>query len=107
MRNEVPIEGRWISSEDLAERRRVVFLGARLRKKLFSGTPAVGEAVRIDGVKFMVIGAMDTKFSDSNYFTSDDESAFIPYTAAGVLGDAKYASVMLSEPVASGFEAPA
>src|SRR5271154_1921170 len=107
MRNEIPIDGTWISAEDVAERRRVVFLGARLRKKLFSGTPAVGETVRIDGVKFIVVGAMDTKFSDSNYFTSDDESAFIPYTAAGDLWDTKYASVMLFEPVAPGFEAPA
>jgi len=107
MRNEIPIEGRWISPEDIAERRRVVFLGSRLRKKLFSGTPAVGEPVRIDGVKFNVIGAMDTKFSDSNYFTSDDESAFIPYTAAGDLWDTKYSSVMIFEPVAPNFEAPA
>ena len=44
MRNEVPLEGRWISQEDIAERRRVAFLGAILRKKLFSGTPAIGEA---------------------------------------------------------------
>jgi putative ABC transport system permease protein len=107
MRNEIPIDGRWISSEDIAERRRVVFLGARLRKKLFSGEPAVGEPVRIEGVKFTVIGSMDTKFSDSNYFTSDDESAFIPYTAAGEMWDTKYSSVMIFEPVAPGFEAAA
>src|SRR5713226_6754128 len=107
MRNEIPMDGRWISPEDIAERRRVVFLGARLRKKLFSGTPAVGETVRIDGVKFTVIGAMDTKFSDSNYFTSDDESAFIPYTAAGELWDARHASVMIFEPIAPNFETPA
>ena len=37
MRNEAPSDGRWITPEDIAERRRVVFLGARLRKKLFSG----------------------------------------------------------------------
>src|SRR5260370_8602648 len=98
MRNEVPLEGRWISPEDIAERRRVVFLGAILRKKLFSGTPAIGETVRINGVRFIVIGSMDTKFSDSNYFNSDDESAFIPYTAAGDLWDARYPSVMLFEP---------
>jgi putative ABC transport system permease protein len=104
MRNEIPIDGRWISAEDIAERRRVAFLGARLRKKLFSGTPAVGEPVRIDGVKFTVIGSMDTKFSDSNYFTSDDESAFIPYTAASDMWDTKYSSVMIFEPVASEFE---
>ena len=107
MRNEVPLEGRWISPEDIAERRRVVFLGALLRKKLFSGTPAVGETVRISGVRFNVIGSMDTKFSDSNYFTSDDESAFIPYTAAADIWDARYASVMLFEPVAPNFEADA
>src|SRR4030081_721727 len=104
MRNEIPIEGRWIASEDIAERRRVSFLGARLRKKLFSGTPAVGETVRINGVRFMVVGSMDTKFSDSNYFTSDDESVFIPYTTAGDLWDARYASVMLFEPIAPNFE---
>jgi putative ABC transport system permease protein len=107
MRNEVPLEGRWISPEDIAERRRVVFLGALLKKKLFSGTPAVGETVRINGVRFSVIGVMDTKFSDSNYFSSDDDSAFVPYSAAGDLWDARYASVMLFEPVAPQFEARA
>src|SRR6266852_9679589 len=45
MRNEIPMEGRWISPEDIAERRRVAFLGAILRRKLFSGTPAIGETV--------------------------------------------------------------
>src|SRR5436190_2133731 len=43
MRNEIPMEGRWISPEDIAERRRVAFLGAILRRKLFSGTPAIGQ----------------------------------------------------------------
>ncbi len=104
MRNEVPFEGRWITPQDVAERRRVAFLGARLRKKLFSGQPAIGEVVRIDGVRFTVIGTMDTKFSDSNYFTSDDESVFIPYSAAGDLWDARYASVLLFEPIALQFE---
>jgi putative ABC transport system permease protein len=107
MRNEVPSEGRWISADDIAERRRVVFLGARLKKKLFSGTPAVGETVRVDGVRFTVIGTMDMKFSDSCYFNCDDESAFIPYPAAADIWDARYASVMVFEPVAPQFEAQA
>ena len=107
MRNEVPSAGRWITAEDVAERRRVVFLGARLKKKLFSGTPAVGETVRINGVRFTVIGTMDMKFSDSCYFNCDDESAFIPYSTAGDIWDARYASVMVMEPVAPQFEAQA
>jgi len=107
MRNEIPTEGRWISPEDIAERRRVVFLGARIRKKLFSGTPAVDETVRINGVRFTVIGSMDMKFSDSCYFNCDDNCVFIPYTAAADLWDARYASVMIFEPVAPTFEAAA
>ena len=107
MRNEIPSDGRWISPEDIAERRRVVFLGAELRKKLFSGELAVGETVRIKGVAFTVIGSMDMKFSDSCYFNCDDSSAFIPYTAAGDLWDTKYASVLVWEPIAPGFEAAA
>jgi putative ABC transport system permease protein len=107
MRNEVPSEGRWISPEDIEERRRVVVLGARLRKKLFSGEPAVGETVRISGVRFTVIGTMDMKFSDSCYFNCDDDSAFIPYTAASEIWDARYASVIVFEPVAPQFEATA
>jgi putative ABC transport system permease protein len=107
MRNEVPSDGRWISAEDIAERRRVVFLGSELRKKLFSGEPALGEMVRIKGVPFTVIGSMDRKFSDSCYFNCDDESAFIPYTAAGDLWDTKYASVLVWEPIAPGFESAA
>ena len=104
MRNEVPSAGRWISSEDLVERRRVVFLGARLREKLFGNRPAVDETVQISGMRFTVIGVMDRKFQDSNYFTSDDESAFIPYTAATDVWDTRYASVMVFVPVAPRFE---
>src|ERR1700675_1889234 len=37
MRNEVPSEGRWINAEDEMERRRVIFLGGRLKEELFSG----------------------------------------------------------------------
>jgi len=104
MRNEVPSAGRWISSEDVVERRRVVFLGARLREKLFANRPAVGETVQVSGMRFAVIGVMDRKFQDSNYFTSDDESAFIPYTAASDVWDTRYASVMVFVPVAPRFE---
>jgi putative ABC transport system permease protein len=104
MRNEVPQEGRWITPADIVERRRVVFLGERLYHKLFKGRPALGEDVRIDGVRFTVIGVMDRKMQMSNYFTSDDESAFIPYSAAGDLWDTKYGSVLVFEPVAPQFE---
>jgi putative ABC transport system permease protein len=104
VRNQVAGEGRWISAEDMQERRRVVFLGYDLRKELFSRRPAIGETVRISGVRFTVIGSSDRKMQLSNYFGSDDNSAFIPYTTAGDLWDNRYASVMVFSPVAPQFE---
>jgi len=107
VRNEVPSEGRWISAEDILERRRVIFLGSQLKDKLFGGRPAVGETVQVSGVRFTVVGIMERKLQMSNYFTSDDRSAFIPYSAAGDLWNTRYASVLVFEPVAPQFEAAA
>ncbi len=104
MRNEVPSEGRWINSSDEIERRRVCFLGGRIREQLFSGRPAVGETVLIAGVRFEVIGVMQRKIQLSNYFSSDDESVWIPYSAAGDLWNTRYAAVMVFAPIAPQFE---
>jgi putative ABC transport system permease protein len=104
MRNEVPMEGRWINTADELERRRVAFLGGRIREQLFSGRPAVGETVLIGGVHFEVIGVMARKIQLSNYFSSDDESVWIPYSAAGDLWNTRYASVMVFSPIAPQFE---
>jgi putative ABC transport system permease protein len=107
MRNEVPVTGRWLDSDDVVNRRRVVFLGALLKKKLFGGLPAVGETVRIEGATFTVVGVMDRKFQQSSYFTDDDRSAWIPYSTAGDLWDTKSASVLVVEPVSGEFDAQA
>ena len=104
MRNEVPSEGRWFTASDELERRRVCFLGGRVREQLFSGRPAVGETVAIGGVRFTVIGVMARKIQLSNYFSSDDESVWIPYSAAGDLWNTRYAAVLVFEPIAPQFE---
>lgn len=104
MRNEVPSEGRWLNAEDELERRRVIFLGGRLKEQLFSGRPAVGEVVQVSGVRFTVVGVMARKIQLSNYFSSDDESSWIPYSTAGDLWNTRYAAVMVFQPIAPQFE---
>jgi putative ABC transport system permease protein len=104
MRNEVASEGRWINASDELERRRVCFMGGRVREQLFSGRPAVGETVLISGVHFTVIGVMARKIQLSNYFSSDDESVWIPFSAASDLWDTKNSQVMVFQPIAPQFE---
>jgi putative ABC transport system permease protein len=104
IRNEVASDGRWLSEEDFRERRRVVVLGGRLREQLFSGRPAVNETVLINGVRFTVVGTMDRKLQMSNYFTSDDESAFIPHATAGTMWNTTFSEVLVFSSVAPQFE---
>jgi putative ABC transport system permease protein len=104
MRNEVPSDGRWLNSEDELERRRVIFLGGKLKEDLFSGRPAVGETVLVQGVQFKVIGVMARKIQLSNYFSSDDDSSWIPYSTAGDLWNTRYAAVLVFAPIAPQFE---
>ena len=104
MRNEVPSEGAGSMPADELERRRVIFLGGRIKEQLFSGRPAMGETVEVGGVRFTVIGVMARKIQLSNYFSSDDESAWIPYSTAGDLWNTRYAAVLLFEPIAPQFE---
>ena len=87
-----------------ARRRRVVVLGGNLARKLFSGRPALAETIEINSARFAVIGVMNKKLSFSNYFGPDDDSAFIPYSAAGDLWHARYASTLVFAPVSAGLE---
>jgi putative ABC transport system permease protein len=104
IRNEVPTEGRWLTREDFTERRRVLFMGGKVRQKLFSGRPAVGETVTINGVRFTIVGTMDTKIQLSAYFSPDDDSTWIPYTTASELWDTRYASVLVFSSIGPQFE---
>ena len=62
MRNVIPAEGsRFINERDVAERRRVIFLGDRLKKDLFDTEEAVGRRILVNGTPFTVIGVMKEK----------------------------------------------
>lgn len=104
IRSETPVGGRWLTRDDLADRRRVVFLGQWVKDKLFAGRPALGETIGIQGVRFTVVGVMDKKLAFGNYYGPDDRSAFIPYDTAADLWDARYPSNAVIAPVAPVYE---
>src|SRR5260370_14994958 len=79
MRNEVPSEGRWLNASDEIERRRVCFLGGRIREQLFSGRPAGGQTVSIAGGRFIGVGVIARKIQLRNYFRSYAERGCLPH----------------------------
>ncbi|HYG35151.1 MAG TPA: ABC transporter permease, partial [Clostridia bacterium] len=61
--------GRYLTEDDVLHRRRVVVIGENIRKELFSGVPPVGNEIKINGVRFTVIGVLAKKTQISNYTT--------------------------------------
>ena len=83
MRTEIPLPGgRFLDDEDVRLHRRVAFIGSEVNRKLFGESDAVGQSIRIRGISFEVIGVMKEKAQLSNYFRSDVQCIFIPYTTA-------------------------
>ncbi len=81
MRNIIPVSGgRYVNDLDVDRRRRVLFLGDKLKKDLFGEAEAVGKTVMIDNVPFLVIGVMEKKAQDSSYSGRDKDKAFMPDT---------------------------
>src|SRR3989441_10976338 len=92
----MPFAGRFLNSEDIEKRRRVVFLGWEVASRLFGNSPAVGETIRIRGVPFEVIGVGTNKVQISNYGVGPDKyCAFIPYTAVSQLWSTLYVSTIV------------
>jgi putative ABC transport system permease protein len=88
-------QGRWLTDEDVAERRRVVFLGYEVARKLFGAQQAVGQTIRIANRPFEVVGVMEDKVQMSSYFSPDKYCAFIPHTTMGELQDTTYVSTIV------------
>jgi len=89
MRNIIPAAGgRYVNDLDINRRRRVVFLGDKLKQDLFGEADAVGRTVMIDNTPFLVIGVMEKKAQDSSYSGRDKDKAFMPEaTFSGLFGE--------------------
>jgi putative ABC transport system permease protein len=80
MRNIIPDwGGRFINENDQKERRRVCFIGNRLRDQIFGEDgQAVGNTIQLSGIPFSVIGVLKEKDQDSNYNGRDNRKVYIP-----------------------------
>jgi putative ABC transport system permease protein len=72
-----PRNGRFFSSRDISERRKVCVLGAPLATRLFGSQPPLGQLIRIDHDYYEIVGLLEGPgVGDLNEF------AFLPITTA-------------------------
>ncbi len=100
MRNVLPQPGgRWINDLDVKDRRRVVFLGYKLKEFLFGkDRNAIGEYVFIGETPFMVIGLLAEKTQPSSYSARDQDRAFIPVSTFASLFGHRYINNLVYKP---------
>lgn len=100
MRNIFPQEGgRWINERDIEERRRVIFLGNKLKELLFGDEEAVGKTVMLNHTAFTVIGVMEPKTQNSSYNVRDESRTFIPATTFSTMFGTNHVAFIIYTPI--------
>jgi len=81
-------QGRFIDDADNERHALVAAIGWEAREKLFSGMPAVGEDIRVNGVEFQVVGVVKPRMQEGN--DDDNRTIYIPYNSMDVIKDNHY-----------------
>jgi putative ABC transport system permease protein len=90
--------GRFLNADDIAKRRRVLFLGDDIARRLFGAHDPVGEELMLDGLPFTVIGVMQKKFQDSSNNGPDEDRAIIPASTFKAIYGYRYVNHLLVRP---------
>jgi putative ABC transport system permease protein len=86
IRNFQVARGRFITRTDLDQRRRVLVIGAKVAERLFGRRPVIGQAVRLEGYPFQIVGVSVPKGEQMNNMgPRDDEQVLLPITTAQTL----------------------
>jgi putative ABC transport system permease protein len=83
-------EGRYLNDQDTLEHARVAVLASEAKDKLFSGLPALGQTIRINGVSFQVVGVVSPRMQEGD--NDINRTIYIPFSAMDVLQDNFYIS---------------
>src|SRR5271165_1676737 len=81
-------EGRFLDDADNLQHGLYAVLASEARDKLFSGMPAVGQTIRIDGVTFEIIGIGKPRMQEGD--NDNNRVVYIPYNSMDVIKDNHY-----------------
>ena len=88
IRNMAVADGRLLDDQDEQQHTLTAVIGSELKDKLFSGKPAIGESVRVNGLSFNIVGVLQHKVTDGD--SNDNNRVFIPFSTMGELKDTQY-----------------
>jgi len=80
--------GRFINDQDNYSHAMYAVLGSEAKDKLFSGMPAVGEEIRINGVVFQVVGVLNPRMQEAD--NDDNRAVYIPFHSMDTLQSTHY-----------------
>jgi len=91
--------GRFINDLDMEYKRRVVFLGNKLKERLFGkDEDAIGKTIILNNMPFTVIGVMIEKMQMGMYGGPDWDKATIPSTTFKTIFGDKYLNIIVYKP---------
>jgi len=88
-------EGSAFSERDDFTHARVAFVGADVKKKLFSGQNAIGESIRVDGISYQIVGVLKHVINNSD--DNLNEHVYVPFSAVSDLKNTQYLSAIVME----------
>jgi putative ABC transport system permease protein len=88
-------EGTFFSEADDFTHTRVAVIGSDAKKKLFSGQNAIGQALRLDGISYQIVGVM--KHQIQNGDDNINEHVYVPYSAMSDLANTYYLTAVVME----------
>ena len=80
--------GRFLDDADNMAHGLYAVIGSEARDKLFSGMPALGQTIRVDGVTFEVVGVAAPRMQEAD--DNNNRLVYIPYNSMDVLKDNHY-----------------
>ena len=85
----LPVEtGRFFNGAEESERAHVAVIGSESKTKLFSGQYPIGQSIRINGIRFTVVGVLEAKMQEGD--NAQSRQVYIPFSTMGDIKDTKY-----------------
>ena len=97
--------GRFLNEVDVAQQRRVLYLGEEIAKEIFKDEDPIGKTLLVDNIPFTMVGIMQKKLQTSMNNGPDTRRAIIPYSTFRTTYGNTYVNSIVVRPTDPGKQA--